>query len=147
MSEAEAKVSAVAVIRDETSAYAADHLRVRGVQKIIVVYIYDANSATNCCEITPSHLLYPVDILVILREDKIQDLEKHGILRTYEAEMWEHFRVDLDLGIDIYVHCRWLDRLPACRKHVLGDFDSIEDAIEQYKANPHCWNEKELRNG
>jgi hypothetical protein len=139
MSEVETAVKAVAVLRCETAEYNADQLRVSGIKDVYLAYVYDASTGHQCCEITPSYCLHPVGVEIVLRDDKIADLEKHGLRKTYEDSLWEQFYGDLNMMDEIYVHCRVIENMTADRKKDLGDFDTLDDAIEHYEANPPCW--------
>ena len=91
--------------------------------KIRGVYLYDSSETTNCCEITPSyecHKLYS-----ILVDDDLEDKER----KPLEDDIGQNDHI----GITIYVHCSTIDASNPIA--VEGDFDNIQEAIEEARAN------------
>lgn len=74
--------------------------------KIYCVYLYDANQVTNCCEITPSYLLFP---LYSYAEKEISEAQQDVI---------DENNIYSD---DMYVHCK--------------DIDSVKDKTEHISCN------------
>jgi len=92
--------------------------------RILSVYLYDSTKGTHCCEITLSyecHKLYSV-----LVDENLDDTEYESLIDMI---------VENDnVGDVIYLHCGNVDALETI--DVEGDFDSIEEAIEE--ANCNC---------
>ncbi len=111
------------VVKIDESQYITDEdLLRRAGGKIYSVYIYNDGEATHLCEFTPSYWLHEVDVV---------------------PEQWPDYNDDdrlyddlLDCRNDeygIYVHCHQVDKLKSAE---LGEFESMEDAVEYYQGNP-----------
>lgn len=94
------------------------------------VYVYDANSVTHCCEITPSYdcrLVHSVP--GEFHEDEARRENIDEALRQGDAE-----------GPDQqYTHCRGVDKLPVL--HDFGEFpgktseEALEECVEWGRCN------------
>lgn len=68
------------------------------------IYVYDKNTVTHCCEMTPSYYLIHVYDQVILTEagNELNHIAQDKIFEKYE----QHGESD-----DKYVHCRNIDKI------------------------------------
>jgi hypothetical protein len=103
---------------DETQHWNKEFLARLGVAKVMAVYLFNALSATHCCELTPSYELWPV--------------ESHPDV-ILSDEMDEDFR-EADNGCKeiTYMHCSRIQRLEQERPGLFHDFgeESVEDIEE-----------------
>ena len=87
--------------------------------KIIVTYIYDSETRTHCCELTPSFEMryagFELDVPNISDEDREKIDEE---IMSYGGE-------------DYYHHCYKVNG-----KDCSVEFESIEDALEHFQGNP-----------
>ena len=112
------------------------------IQAIRGVYLYDANSHTHCCELTPSYyLIYLYDEVILTPEadESLSDEAKEAIYEEYEY---------CD-GEDIYVHVHNLDTYVAAhpeRHHHHGgteisyddsDYDDQIEGLREYFNGNH----------
>jgi hypothetical protein len=79
-------------------------------------YLYTEDESTNCCELVPSFWL---EACGFETEHYDEDIEEE--LRRYLHES-SHYR-----------HCKDANKLS---KEFFGDFDSLEDALDHFQANP-----------
>ncbi len=95
--------------------------------KLYGIYIYDDSSITHCCELTPSYwfqLIQYISETIPESETKAEELNNVLMDVLSEAESGGYF------------HCSMINSFSEQIKHNLGDFDSIDDAIEAYYSNP-----------
>ena len=91
--------------------------------KLICVYTFDADQATNCCELTPS---YDARFCgVELTAPNLGEDEYEAMLEQIQAESTPDSQ-------DMYVHCRSVKN----DKPVPCYADTLEDVIEYYQGNP-----------
>ena len=87
--------------------------------RIFVVYIYDENLRTCCCEAKPSYYLVPCDVFT---EYSISESEKDILIESYLYD-----------SEPSYFHCSIIDNIPKesdgmTLKYYLGEFDTFTDA-------------------
>ena len=103
--------------------------------KILVIYMYCPDVAVNCCEITPSFELIPVDYktenLLIGSEECP---ENEGIHEVLQESVWT--------SEPIYVHVSSIDRIPEVgadgtrlKYSSDNDFEGEEEALDYFQAN------------
>ena len=110
------------VVLDETSNWPKEI--VAKAEKIYRTYIFDANRAVHCCEITPSYELFPVCTTPLIddREGTLEEMLCGG--EDYDVVYW---------------HAHRLDRLPPTQFYDCGqevsmpdDYDDCRDAHLDY---------------
>lgn len=89
--------------------------------KIIVTYIYDSETHTHCCELTPSYEMRYAGFDLDLPNLSDEDREK------IDEEVIGNMRYDSDH----YRHCHRVSG-----KDCSIDFESIEEALEHFQGNP-----------
>jgi len=95
--------------------------------RIFTVYAYNPEEATNCCEITPSYYLIPVDFFC---ENTLSDSLQESVYREW-AIATDPF----------YAHCSTIDRMPEKRDGFLvryeskNDFDDEDSALDYFQGN------------
>ncbi len=89
-----------------------------GVPQVFGVYLYAADQVTHCCEITPSYALWDVgwDVPMMLGDESAEWLDEH--------------RASPDVQ---YMHVRLVERMVS---EPFGDYETMDDAVEDYCANP-----------
>jgi len=128
---------------DETSHYTFGPEHGLYIDRILAVYLYDANEHTYLCEVTPSHFMRFLHHVVRLTEagENLSRLEREAIYENYETE---------NSNEDCYMHCRDLERLAAAGTPGNYDHygatlvsyddvdydDQIENLIEHFNGNP-----------
>ncbi len=128
---------------DETSHYTFPAKHVPCIDRILAVYLYDANEHTYLCEVTPSHFMHFLYYAVRLTEAgfNLCDEKRNALYEEYEIE---------NSNEDRYMHCRDLERaaaagLPENYDHYGAtevsyddvDYDDqILDLIEHLNGNP-----------
>lgn len=106
--------------------------------RIFGVYLYNPDTRTHCCEITPSHELY---FLQSVPENLSDDEgEREQLLVDIDEGNLEAERVS-------YMHCHTLKAMPKikrgelkqgtyyCARYQMREFD-IDEVIEHYRGNP-----------
>lgn len=96
-----------AVAKDETGYWSLEERLMQHVERIETVYIYDMLRETNCCEITPSRWLAPVDTRAVLKEgvdddwliDEIHDAVASN--RDWEGMYIHTYKADKMKGVDL----------------------------------------------
>lgn len=112
------------------------------IEKVLAVYLYDANERTHLCELTPSHYMYFLYNTVIPTNaiDELSDEQREALYDLYEIE---------NFGENQYMHCSDLERLAKAKpKLYLNDGntgvdydesdynDQIDGLIEGFNGNP-----------
>lgn len=116
---------------NETSAWSGGFLESIGPDaRIVTTYVFDHNSSTNLCEITPSYKLHRVgtefSTSVDLSDEKREEIEEK--IRAAES---------VDSHEVIYIHCNEVTKSEPIRQFVDCDAETkIEEVIEYYQANP-----------
>ena len=116
-----------AIILDETEYIDAEWLKKHHVKRAGTLYVYNDTVGVHCCEMTPSHELYPVDVDVEVEHDGevLNHLREKAWEDLREGEMWEVK----------YIHVHSLKNKGT---PLHGDFESIEDAVEYAQGNTPC---------
>lgn len=116
------------VLLDESCYYTEPYLAKLG-GKVMRAFLFDANKAVNCCELTPSYELIPLYSTCAgdISDDLFDDLRQ----------------IDSDDNDITYHHCSYIDKLPASRFHVyepytLGEDETYEEVEEKYEENANC---------
>lgn len=118
---------------DETKHWIKTFLRKIGPDATITsIYVFDHNSTTNCCELTPSYALYRAGTSFNTKRD---------LSLTEAEEIEEEIRVaQVDEDEVTYMHCSDIDsnkRSQPVSQFVDCDSDTkIEEVQEYYQANP-----------
>jgi hypothetical protein len=100
---------------DETH-YLSDEARSK-VGTHVCYYLYTTDEVTHCCELTPSYLLEACGFETE-RYDEITEENLYQLMPDYS-----HYR-----------HCKDVENY--LESHHFGDFDSLEEAVEYFQANP-----------
>jgi hypothetical protein len=114
-----------------------DHME--HIEKILGVYLYDANEHTYLCEMQPSYWLYPVDNVVVFRDsadDEVQDDVDQVVRSNGDDGIYMHV-IDIEMLIE---------REPEHHRHpdtgdVIVSYDDcpydeqIESYIEHFQGN------------
>lgn len=117
---------------DETQYWSSDFLSMIGPDaRIVVTYVFDSNSTTNCCELTPSYELHRAGIVYTTTRELTDD--------DRERIDEEICKADLDTDSDSYMHCSVVDRHKPERIRQFIDCDgdvTFADVVEYYQGNP-----------
>lgn len=110
------------VVFDETRYYSAEIREKAGA--VYQTYVYDANTVTHCCEITPSYLLVPLHTQAL---NYLEDDVARGALD-------EQLTVANSEADERYVHCRVINRIPNThkRRYHLVERDLDEEYQKQF---------------
>jgi len=138
-------IDARVIAIDETGHYTFPAEHQPYIEKILAVYLYDANERTHLCELTASHYLRFLHHVVHFTES--------GDYLPDDDEMREELRTDYEVenfNEDCYMHCADLERLEKAgtpeNYYTYGateipyedsDYDDqIEGLIEHFNGNP-----------
>lgn len=135
-------IDARVIAIDETAHYTIPAEDRPCIEKILAVFLYDANERTHLCELTPSHFMRFLYNTVVPTEavDDLSDDQREALYSAYEIE---------NFGEDQYMHCSDLERLAKAKPELYlsyGDTevdyedsdydDQIEGLIEGFNGNP-----------
>ena len=101
--------------------------------KMFSIYIFDRNSSTNCCELTPSYALYRAGTFFTTSRNLTEE-EREALENTMQQAI-----EDAGDGVE-YWHCSFIDK--KCNSHPVTKFIgcdedvTIDDVIEYYQGNP-----------
>lgn len=113
-----------AVKINETTYWNEKFLTEFGITEMLGVYVFNPNEATHCCELTPSYELYfvhtQVDWSKELNEEKKEEMEDQILESDRQTEPVT------------YMHCSGINRMKTIE---IGEFDTIEDAVEYCQGN------------
>jgi hypothetical protein len=84
---------------DETRHWNPDFLAKYGIERMVAVYVYDANTYTYCCELTPSHWLEFIETQPETKE-WLEDNEVRE--EMYDAIMEAQFQCDNDCYMHVH---------------------------------------------
>jgi hypothetical protein len=118
---------------DETRHWRKPFLRKIGPDATITsMYVFDHNSTTNCCELTPSYALY--------RAGTSFNTSRDLSLEEAEEIDEEIRKAQADEDEVTYVHCSSIDgskrSQPITQFVDCPDETTIEEVVEYYQANP-----------
>ena len=134
-------IDARVIAIDETAHYTFGEDRPY-IEKVLAVYLYDANERTHLCELTPSHFMRFLYNTVVPTQavDDLSDDQQEALYDTYEIE---------NFGEDQYMHCADLERLAKADPKLYLNYgdtevdydesdydDQIEGLIEGFNGNP-----------
>ena len=114
------KVNAISV--DYTAFYNLAVDDASHIKAIKTVYIYEPDSHTHLCELTPSYFLSNLYTYIEFA-DNVSDDKREYLDQRYCYEDSE----------DTYMHCSRVGRMPERKE--CGNFDSFEDAREYLQGN------------
>lgn len=126
------------LLLDETENWQEDIVKAAGGQ-ILGVYLYNPNSVTHCCELTPSF------DLIFMNSVPLEYPEDETARDVLQMDLLEG---NAQCESDIYMHCHDVDKLPHIRRgqfkvgtyplrHLKGySFDDSEEAREYWAGNP-----------
>jgi hypothetical protein len=118
----------------ETRQWNKDFLESIGTDAVILsTYVFDHNSITNCCELTPSYELHLAGA-EFKTSREMTDAEREEIEEKIRAAQANENEVK-------YIHCKSIDEGHQCSRPIrqfedCDDDVTIEDVIEYYQANP-----------
>jgi hypothetical protein len=110
------------------------------IEKMISVYIYNANSVTHLCEITPSYFLAHVYDDVVFKDEAFAGMPEAEAEEKRE-EICDKLLHGPGSGVDqdTYMHVSAVDAIPADRKNHYGtprkteaDEGDGEDEVREY---------------
>ena len=104
---------------DETKYWNEVFVKKNKINKLIGLYVYDPNTATHCCELTPSYELNFIHTYCEFQDDADDDIRDYALSEIQDG--------DYDTEPVKYMHCNAVDKI---KGKELGEFDNIEDAIE-----------------
>lgn len=141
--ESRLPIDAHVIAIDETEFYMFPAEHAPFINRILAVYLYDANENTYLCELTASHYMRFLHHVVRLTEagENLSEEQRQELYDTYEIE---------NRGEDQYMHSRDLRRLAAAgtpeNYEHYGDTevsyedsdydDQIEGLMEYFNGNP-----------
>lgn len=141
--ETRSPIDAHVIALDETEFYRLPVEHAPYIDRILAVYLYDANERTHLCELTPSHYMHFLYHVVHLTEagKRLSDEQREALYTEYEIE---------NCNGNQYMHCRHLERLAAAGTSENYDHygdtgvsyddsdydDQIEGLIEYLNGNP-----------
>lgn len=141
--EIRSPIDAHVIAIDETEHYTFPAEDAPYIDRILAVYLYDANERTHLCELTPSHFLRYLHHVVHLTEagENLSDERREELYTDYEVENFNE---------DVYMYCATLKRLAAAGTPENYDHygatevsyedseydDQIEGLIEHFNGNP-----------
>lgn len=113
---------------DETRFFNPDVTDLLGPEsKIWVVYAFDSEEQTHCCELTPSYWLEYIGFEIVYDESVSQEN------RDYAEELVRNW-YNLDDN-SAYYHCCGIDKI-AKDIPTKNDLETMDDVREQFHANP-----------
>lgn len=95
--------------------------------RIFTTYAYNPEEATNCCEITPSYYLIPVDFFC---ENTISD--------SFQESVYHDWSIATE---PCYVHCHVIDNMAEVNSGFLvkyeskNDFEDEDQALDYFQGN------------
>ena len=113
-----------AVKVNETQHWNEEFRKKFGITKIFGVYVFNPNEATNCCELTPSYELNFVHSDAECDDELSDEMREEMFDKIMEG--------DIHTEPVTYMHCRDIDRMKTID---IGEFETIEDAIEYCQGN------------
>ena len=95
------------------------------------IYLYNPEEHVYCCEITPSYHMVSVGF----------ETEKSLLLDDGEtlSPLWDNLN-DCLYDASHYRHCGNIDSIPEKFNKFFGEYDTVDDATEDYHANPVFFN-------
>jgi len=136
-------IDAHLIALDKTRHYMFPEKHAPYIDRILAVYLYDANERTHLCELTASHFMRFLYHIVHLTEagKNLSEKEQYALYEEYESNNHSE---------DQYMHCHILKRLAAAGTlenydHYGGtevsyndsDYDDqIEGLMEHFNGNP-----------
>jgi hypothetical protein len=116
---------------NETRDWDEEFVKKLGINGVIwAVYAYDSSVVTHCCELTPSYEM------IYLGTEFTTDSPYDSI----DCEFVEEELRDVEAARDTnysYMHCNDVERIISYP--LIGDYEKDEDVMEQYGANPGCF--------
>ncbi len=110
---------------DDTPMWDAEFLTKHRITKMETAYVFDKNSVTHCCELTPSYEMHPSGYEVAFRDDVLDSDKEDG---------WEALEDSGSFVLEEikYFHCR---SIAGIELESLGEWESLKDALEWSMAN------------
>ena len=143
MCEHRLPIDARVIAIDETELYTFPEEHKPYIEKILAVYLYDANERTHLCELTASHFmrfLYHTAVLTeegeALDDDKVEKLYDEYELENYNEDQYMHC-ADLERLADKGTERNYLNYGETDVSYEDSEYDDqIEGLIEHFNGNP-----------